>query len=81
MKGAPRIDMAFPAASADLDNDGLCDLVFTGNQVGCRVYQNPEGFQFKNVTRSDTLNQDGWITGISVADVNGLIDLYRSKSG
>ena len=34
-------------AAGDLDNDGLADLIFTGNQTGNKVYINKGNFSFE----------------------------------
>lgn len=63
---------------ADLDGDGLEDLVFAGNQVSDRIYQNLGGLQFKDRTPDSWKSDEGWSTGISFLDVddNGLKDIY-----
>ncbi len=67
------------AGIADLNNDELMDLIFTGNQVPTRFYLNMGNFKFKDITESIEGFQKGqWVSGVSIVDINsdGLIDLY-----
>ena len=71
-------------ASGDLNNDGLIDLYFTGNQVADKLYLNQGELQFKDITESAGIsNSDGWTNGVSLVDINhdGLLDLYICKVG
>ena len=71
-------------AVGDLDNDGLPDLVFTGNQVENKVYLNQDAFKFKDISVSSKLNLiNRWSTGVTMADVNmdGYLDIYICNSG
>jgi len=70
----------------DLNNDGLPDLYFSGNQVPDRIYVNKGGLRFEDVTLTaiDTLlSYEGWHTGVSMADVDGdgWLDIYVCRSG
>lgn len=68
----------------DLNNDGLEDLFFTGNQVDNRLYINQGNLQFKDVSTQAKINQNkGWATGVTFADVNsdGWMDIYVSQGG
>ncbi len=64
---------------ADLNNDGLEDIIFTGNQVSPRVYLNKGHFKFKDIT-SDfvNLNDGQWYSGVAFVDINndGWTDVY-----
>jgi enediyne biosynthesis protein E4 len=40
------------AAAGDFNNDGLCDLYFTGNAVKNQLYLNQKNLKFKNITDS-----------------------------
>ncbi|MGD1893955.1 MAG: CRTAC1 family protein, partial [Cyclobacteriaceae bacterium] len=70
-------------ATADLNNDGLDDLVFAGNKVASRVYLNRGDMQFEDITESSGLNTQQWVLGVSVTDVNadGWNDIYLSVGG
>ena len=69
---------------ADLNNDGLEDIFFTGNQVNNRLYINKGALRFEDVSAGAKINQNkGWATGVTFADVNGdgWMDIYVSQSG
>ncbi len=71
-------------AIADLNNDGLQDIVFTGNLVKNAVYLNKGELQFEDVTsESGIAKESRWSTGITIVDINldGLLDLYITASG
>jgi enediyne biosynthesis protein E4 len=59
-------------AAGDFNNDGLCDLYFTGNQVSNRLYINRGNLTFQDITEtSKTSGRKLWKTGVSAADING----------
>ncbi len=67
----------------DFNNDGIPDLVFTGNQVSCKVYLNQGNMKFKDISLQSHFKTNTWVTGVSIVDINadGFDDIYLSVGG
>jgi hypothetical protein len=67
---------------ADLNNDGLQDIVFAGNQVSPRVYLNKGNFTFEDITQNLRGLQNQWYSSVTMADVNsdGWVDIYLTST-
>ena len=67
----------------DLNNDGLPDIIFAGNQVSPRVYLNNGNLRFRDITTNfEGLTNDQWYSGVAIVDINsdGWLDVYITST-
>lgn len=70
-------------AVGDVNNDGLTDIFFTGNDVPNKLFINEGNLKFKDISDTALPKNDKWSTGANIVDVNndGLLDIYVCSSG
>ncbi len=69
-------------AIGDINNDGLQDIYFAGNQVADQLYLNRGGLEFQEMTKKAGIKDNGgWSSGVIMGDVNqdGYLDIYVTR--
>ncbi len=68
----------------DINQDGLLDIFFAGNQVENKLYLNEGNLRFKDITEISGINKGKiWANGVAFVDINNdkYPDIYVSQGG
>lgn len=67
----------------DINNDGLTDLFFTGNDVSNKLYLNNGNMQFEDISLAALQSSVKWANSATMVDINndGYLDIYVSNGG
>ncbi|HET6543126.1 MAG TPA: CRTAC1 family protein, partial [Chryseolinea sp.] len=75
---------------ADINNDGLLDIYFSGNMTSGKLYLNKgnpsdaeTGWKFEDITEQAGVTTSAWVNGVSMVDINqdGFKDIYLCVAG